>query len=160
MSKILISFILCIFISCGFQGRYFQDDYFLYMDSEGFELVYDLVNDSVDRWNEVYGECPYRVGIILRKEHWSAYGQEVAGLFVGRVNDQCTIAIGINRTSECQSAMVFWHELYHCCFNDSDHFTDSGQNWTHDIWYMMDDFRNDNLCTDGTDELYNPYPFN
>ena len=172
MKKVIL--LIAIFISsCGFEGKEFRPGYEIYVESEGFELVEPLFNNVIDFWNEAYGECPYEVGIILRKEHWFYYGQEIAGLFLGRA-DKCVMAIGIHHTSECETARVFWHELYHCCFDDYDHFTKPGEedqiyaldrlpegtnNWTYGLTYMAYDFRDAGFCEVGDTELYDPYPF-
>lgn len=172
---IFVVILIAVFTtSCGYEAKEFRPGYNLYMDSEGFDLVKDLINDSVDYWEGFYGACPYEVSIILREFPWNYHGIQVAGMMVGNNRKRCVLAIGVHRTSECQTARVFWHEMYHCCMLDYDHFIEPGEedqiyglerlpegttNWTHGLTYMSYDFRDDGKCIEGDTELYDPYPF-
>jgi len=175
LSRILILFTCLSFFGCGLYGRDIREGYRVLEEEERIVLVEGLLNKSIDRWNEVYGECRYNVGILLEPEYWVYQDQLVAGLYWGKVSsNSCVISIGVNRTSECATAMVLWHELYHCCFDDRDHEISPGEedrlyardrmpegttNWTHGLWYMMDDYRKAGQCEENPDGLYNSYPF-
>ena len=175
MKKLFLLILAVSILGCGlYDVKEFKPGVTLYMDSEGFPLVKDLVVDAIDFWDAFYGQCPYELSLILRKEHWSYYGMEVAGIMVGNDGKRCVIAMGVHHTSECQTARVLWHEMYHCCFLDYDHYIDPGEenriyglerlpegttNWTYGLTYMSYDYRDAGRCIEGEEELYDPYPF-
>ena len=148
MKKILLFLILLI--SCSIETE-IRDGYFVY-DERSPEQVIELLGDTIDQYENYYGECKYNACIWLRKEHWTSYGQEVAGTFIGRRGDNCCfIQVGVNKTDSCGTAHVLMHELKRCCF---DIYTNTEWEWTHDIYYAVLPLKESGKCGEVS---YNPY---
>jgi hypothetical protein len=107
-----------------------------------------LILDVLDQWDTTYGVCPHRVMIVPRSWPFWSYGDLVAGVSYGGVID-----VGIHHTSECQTALLIWHEMYHACKYIQTH----DREWQDPMYALMVEWRNTGRCIEGETELYDPY---
>jgi hypothetical protein len=156
-SKRIISYLMWIFVgsaliacfsNCGIEQafKHAGTNYMVQVDID--PRVEPLIISALEQWDETYGVCPQRVMIVLRSWPFMDYGVWVAGLSYGGLVD-----IGINHTSECQTVLVLWHELYHSCKYIHTH----NNEWQDPMYALMVEWRNTGRCIEGETELYDPY---
>ena len=104
----------------------------------------EILGNAIDKFESIYGKTSKEITIELRE--YSFYSEElgknVSGLNYNNGNS-CTVVIGIHPSSDCQSAMILWHELYHCTMDEPDH----GQ-WVYDLFDLRDQYRDEGGCSE------------
>ncbi len=104
----------------------------------------DILGNAIDKFESIYGKIDKE--ITIQPDEYSFYSEElkkdVSGLNYNYGNS-CTLIIGIHPTSDCESIMILWHELYHCVSDEKEH----GQ-WVYDLFDLRDEYREEGGCSE------------
>lgn len=150
LTSLTLTMILLLAFNCGSGENTLEIRDGFYIDTYKAETpqqvvdyeAIDIIGNAIDKFESIYGKSQKKINIEL--QDYSFYSEEL-GKYVSGLNynygDSCKLVVGIHPSSDCQTAMVLWHELYHCVMDESDH----GQ-WAYDLFDLKDKYKEEGGC--------------